>query len=59
MTTDQTKAAVVRLAAKTMRDDAATTPKEREVMRELIAMEDTSLVILHDALVACHLVTDA
>lgn len=44
------KAATVRAAAKDLRDHVQTTPNERQIMRELIALEDSSLVILYDAL---------
>lgn len=49
MQNEAQKAAVVRLAAKDMRDHVASTPLERQVMRELIDLQDCSLAILFNA----------
>lgn len=43
------KAAIVRIAAGQLRDDVSSTPLERQIMRDLRQLEDSSLVILYDA----------
>lgn len=48
--TREKKAAVIRVAAKDMRDHFNTTPLERDVLRQLIDLEDASLEIMFDAL---------